>query len=195
VKQKIHQKILSPKPLSDNSLPSYFLNFLRPNAARQTKPEPSSRSVAGSGAVETVLLLVFETVSEEVTEFEEKLDLLNLDAELSEGQPEIPKNITTTHKNINNFFIVSPLSLFVFLNYILKEKFLNARIGLYILYVKNQITQYMVIISHVINGTPLDINGDINENKKGKPSQTDLPFYKLAASPYAVIYLGVCQNF
>jgi hypothetical protein len=81
---------------------------LRPNAARPTKPEPSSRSVAGSGTGEKVLLLASEVISEEVTEFEEKLDLLSVVAESSEGQPEIPKNITTTHKNINNFFIFFP---------------------------------------------------------------------------------------
>ena len=57
----------------------------------------------------------------------------------------------------------------------------------------------MVILSHLVNGMPLDINSsllpDTNENKRGKPSQTDLPFYKLAASPYAVINLGVCEKF
>jgi hypothetical protein len=42
--------------------------------------------------------------SEEVTGVEEKLDLLK-GAGSSEGQPTIPKNIITIHKNIKNFFI------------------------------------------------------------------------------------------
>jgi hypothetical protein len=83
----------------------YFLNLLRPRAARPTKPEPSSISVAGSGTGETSLPFVSDTVSGGVTDFEEKFDLLSVVAELSEGQPVIEKNIITTHNNINNFFI------------------------------------------------------------------------------------------
>jgi hypothetical protein len=85
----------------------YFLNLLRAKAARPTKPEPSSISDAGSGTGETVLSLVSGVVSE-VTVFEEKLDLPRVVEELSEGQPAIEKNIITTHKNINNFFIFIP---------------------------------------------------------------------------------------
>jgi hypothetical protein len=47
-------------------------------------------------------------VVSEVTVFEEKLDLPRVVEELSEGQPAIEKNIITTHKNINNFFIFIP---------------------------------------------------------------------------------------
>jgi hypothetical protein len=79
---------------------------LRPNPARPTKPEPSSTSVAGSGTGKTSLTVDFVTISEVVTDFEEKLDLLTVFAGSSvEGQPTIPKNIITIHKNIKNFFI------------------------------------------------------------------------------------------
>jgi hypothetical protein len=85
----------------------YCLNLLRPKAARPTKPEPSSISETGSGTGETVLSLVSEPVSE-VTVFEEKLDLPRVVEESSEGQPVIEKNIITTHKHINKFFIFIP---------------------------------------------------------------------------------------
>jgi len=82
---------------------NYFLkNFLRPNPARPTNPEPSSISVAGSGTAS-------KSPSEEVIGVEVTLDLLTVVVGSSEGQPKIPKNIITTHKNINNFFIFFPL--------------------------------------------------------------------------------------
>jgi hypothetical protein len=78
---------------------------LRPNAARPTNPEPSSISVAGSGTGETSLLFVPGTVSEVLTDVEEKLDLLTVVPGSSEGQPAIPKDTIIIQKNINNFFI------------------------------------------------------------------------------------------
>ena len=95
-------------PLSGDRFPmaNYFLNFLRPNATRPTKPEPSSISVAGSG---TALEPVSETseVATGVEVVEIELDVLAGSSD--EGQPTIPKNIITTHKNIINFFISSSL--------------------------------------------------------------------------------------
>jgi hypothetical protein len=82
---------------------TYFLNLFLPNAARPTKPEPSSISVASSGTAE--VLSPVEGPSEEVTGVEEKLDLLTVVAGSSKGQLTIPKNIITAHKNINNFII------------------------------------------------------------------------------------------
>jgi hypothetical protein len=108
-------------------------NFFLPTPARPTKPEPRSISVAGSGTGEapwpplsTVSFVVpsdsvvvtDEVVSSEsVTDTVEvepsdddpevRLVLLNeLDGSSDEGQPTIPKNIITTHKTINNFFIL-----------------------------------------------------------------------------------------
>jgi hypothetical protein len=78
---------------------------LRPSPARTTNPDPINISVAGSGTAETLLSLVTEPVSE-IADFEGEFDLLSMVAESSEGQPAIPENIITTHKNINNFFIV-----------------------------------------------------------------------------------------
>jgi len=77
----------------------YFLNILRPNSARPTKPEPSSTSAAG---VETG-----EALSPPICDFVTTLDVVALGAESSdEGRTTIPKNIITTHKNINIFFIL-----------------------------------------------------------------------------------------
>ena len=97
-------------PLSCNMwlIQYYFLNLLRPYPARPTKPVPSSISVAGSG---TGLAPGSETseVTTDVEVVDLKLDVVpGLSDEL--GQPAIPKNIITTHKTINNFFI--PLSPF-----------------------------------------------------------------------------------
>jgi hypothetical protein len=84
----------SPKPI-----PDYFLNLLRPTPARPTKPVPSSISVAGSGTGEAPSPPTFGFVT--------TLDVVALGAGSSdEGQPTIPKNIITIHKNINNFFIL-----------------------------------------------------------------------------------------
>jgi hypothetical protein len=93
-------------PLSGNSwlMTNYFLNFLRPNATRPTKPEPRSISVAGSG---TGLLLSWDPEASEVATEVEVVDLkFDVVAGSSdEGQPTSPKNITRTHKTIKNFFI------------------------------------------------------------------------------------------
>jgi len=82
-------------------MPYYFLNLLRPNTTRPTKPEPSSKSVAGSGTGEASGL-----DSEGATGVEVKLDVVPGLSDES-GQPIIPKNIITIHKNITNFFILS----------------------------------------------------------------------------------------
>jgi hypothetical protein len=85
---------------------AYFLNLLRPNPARPTKPEPSSKSVAGSGTGEGSLDV--GPVSEVETVVEVKLDLLTVLSESFEGQPVIPKSIIKTLKTINNFFTFPP---------------------------------------------------------------------------------------
>jgi len=84
---------------------NYFLNRLRPNPARPTKPEPSSISVAGSGTGLVSVSIGSETseVATGVKVVELKLDVVAGSSD--EGQPTIPKNIITIHKNINNFFI------------------------------------------------------------------------------------------
>jgi len=97
---------------------AYFLNILRPNPARPTKPEPSSISVAGSGTGEGPLEV--SSVSELTTVVELKLDLLAVLVGSSEGQPIIPNNIIHTHKTINNFFTVPPVFIKI-QNYILKS--------------------------------------------------------------------------
>jgi hypothetical protein len=77
---------------------------LRPIATRPTKPEPRSTSVPGSG---TGLAPIssetdpVEATGVEVTDL--KLDVVAGSSD--EGQPTIPKNKITIHKNINNFFI------------------------------------------------------------------------------------------
>jgi len=86
---------------------AYFLNILRPNPARPTKPEPISISVAGSGTGEGSLEV--GPVSELTTVVELKLDLLAVLFGSSEGQPIIPNNIIHTHKTINNFFTFPPI--------------------------------------------------------------------------------------
>jgi hypothetical protein len=93
-------------------MPNYFLNFLRPNATRPTKPEPRSTSVPGSGTGEPSGPLespppIWSTVPEVATDVEVvdlKLDVVAGSSD--EGQPTIPKNIITIHKTINNFFII-----------------------------------------------------------------------------------------
>jgi hypothetical protein len=87
-------------------IPYYFLNLLRPYPARPTKPEPSSKSVAGSGVARGASPA--GVPSAEATGVEVKLDVVAGSSE-DEGQPTIPKNIITTHKTINNFFIPFPL--------------------------------------------------------------------------------------
>jgi hypothetical protein len=85
----------------------YFLNLLRPYPARPTKPVPSSISVAGSGVARGASSV--EGPSEDATGVEDvevKLDVVPGSSD--EGQPTIPKNIITTHKTINNFFIFFP---------------------------------------------------------------------------------------
>jgi hypothetical protein len=88
----------------------YFLNLLRPNSARLTKPEPSSKSVAGSGIaakippsfpVETVLFVSADG-------FETKVDEIFVAGISFLGQASIPKNKIKIHKNINKFLILSP---------------------------------------------------------------------------------------
>jgi hypothetical protein len=89
---------------------TYFLNLLRPNTPRPTKPEPISKSVAGSGTwiPPTSGSETSEVAGVEVDVVEEKLDLLPVIVGSSdEGQPTIPKNIITKHKTINNFFILT----------------------------------------------------------------------------------------
>jgi hypothetical protein len=89
---------------------TYFLNLLRPNTPRPTKPEPISKSVAGSGTwiPPTSGSETSEVAGVEVDVVEEKLDLLPVIVGSSdEGQPTITKNIITKHKTINNFFILT----------------------------------------------------------------------------------------
>jgi hypothetical protein len=81
---------------------NYFLNFLRPYPARPTNPEPSSRSVAGSGVARGCSPVASEATGVEVTDL--KLDVVPGSSD-ELGQPTIPKNIITIHKTINNFFI------------------------------------------------------------------------------------------
>jgi len=83
---------------------AYFLNILRPNPARPTKPEPISMSVAGSGTG-LVSGPSAEATGAEVKLFEPSV----LAGSSDEGQPTIPKNIIITHKTINNFFTFPPL--------------------------------------------------------------------------------------
>ena len=92
-------------PLSGSSwlMTNYFLNLLRPNTAKPTKPEPSSTSVTGSGTVEG-------PVSEGIVASGVDLKLYGATGLASSpGQPTIPKNIITTHKNTKY-----PLILFSF---------------------------------------------------------------------------------
>jgi hypothetical protein len=89
---------------------TYFFNLLRPNTPRPTKPEPISKSVAGSGTwiPPTSGPETSEVAGVEVDVVEEKLDLLPVIVGSSdEGQPTITKNIITKHKTINNFFILT----------------------------------------------------------------------------------------
>jgi len=94
-------------PLSGNMwlIPYYFLNLLRPYPARPTNPEPSSKSVAGSGVARGASVPSAETTGVEVTDL--KLDVVPGSSD-ELGQPTIPKNIITIHKTINNFFISFP---------------------------------------------------------------------------------------
>jgi hypothetical protein len=91
---------------------NYFLKiFFRSTPTRPTRPEPRSKSEAGSGTKEPpgppeVSPPICSTVSKVVTYVEVKLDLLK-GAGSSEGQPTIPKNIITIHKTINKFFLLS----------------------------------------------------------------------------------------
>jgi hypothetical protein len=84
---------------------NYFLNLLRPNTPRPTKPEPSSKSVAGSGVARGAPPVEDPSaVAIDVEVVEVRLDpVAGLSDEFS-GQPAIPKNIIRTHKTINNFF-------------------------------------------------------------------------------------------
>jgi len=92
-------------PLSGNSwlMTNYFLNFLRPNATRPTKPEPSSTSVAGSGTGLPVSVPETSEVATGVEVVDLKLDVVAGSSD--EGQPTIPKNKIRTHKTIKIFFI------------------------------------------------------------------------------------------
>jgi hypothetical protein len=93
-------------------IPYYFLNLLRPYPARPTRPEPSSIRVAGSGTGLRLSAVKGPLLPLEATDVDVKPELLLLVAGLSDaGQPIIPKNIITTHKTINNFFIPFPLFL------------------------------------------------------------------------------------
>jgi hypothetical protein len=84
---------------------NYFLNLFRPNTPRPTKPDPISKSVEGSG---TALMSPpvegspGEAIGVEVVEV--KLDVVAGSSD--EGQPTIPKNIITIHKNKKNFFML-----------------------------------------------------------------------------------------
>jgi hypothetical protein len=84
---------------------NYFLNLLRPNAERPTKPVPISKSVAGSGTVEGPGSEDPPGGGEAVTGVDLKLCGATVLAS-SPGQPTIPKNIITTHKNNKNLFIL-----------------------------------------------------------------------------------------
>jgi hypothetical protein len=101
----------------------YFLNLLRPNIPRPTRPEPSSKSVAGSGTGIGPVFSV-DPVTSEVATGVEVVDLkLEVVAGSSdEGQPAIPKNIITTHKTKKNFFICFSL-------YYRKCKYNSSRFG------------------------------------------------------------------
>jgi hypothetical protein len=85
---------------------NYFLNIFRPNTPSPTKPEPISKIVAGSGIGEAPPPSVPPGAVIGVEVVEVKLDVVG--GLSDEGQPTIPKNIITTHKNINNFFILPP---------------------------------------------------------------------------------------
>jgi len=112
-------------PLSCNMwlIQYYFLNLLRPNIPRPTRPEPSSKSVAGSGTGIGPVFSV-DPVTSEVATGVEVVDLkLEVVAGSSdEGQPAIPKNIITTHKTKKNFFICFSL-------YYRKCKYNSSRFG------------------------------------------------------------------
>jgi hypothetical protein len=84
---------------------NYFLNLLRPNAARPTKPVPISKSVAGSGTGEGPVSEDPPTEGEAATGVDLKLCGAT-ELASSPGQPTIPKNIITTHKNNKNPLIL-----------------------------------------------------------------------------------------
>jgi hypothetical protein len=84
---------------------NYLLNLFRPNTPRPTKPDPISKSVAGSGTGEGLVPEDPPAEGAVATGVEVKLVLAGSS---DEGQPTIPKNIIQIHKNINNFFILSP---------------------------------------------------------------------------------------
>jgi len=84
---------------------NYLLNLFRPITERQIKPEPSSKSVAGSG-VARGWSPDSSAVATGVEAVDVKLEVVAGSSE-DEGQPTIPKNKITTHKTINNFFTLS----------------------------------------------------------------------------------------
>jgi len=87
---------------------------LRPIIPRLIRLEPSSNSVAGSGTA-AGLPSVVDLPSTEATAVEAKPELLLAGVTLSDkGQPTIPKNIITTHKTKNNFFIFSPFKYILY---------------------------------------------------------------------------------
>jgi hypothetical protein len=83
-------------------MPNYFLNLFRPKPAKPSNPEPSNKSVAGSGAG---LGSFAVSVPPVLTGAETVLDVFTGFVGSLEGQPTSPKNRITTHKTINNFLI------------------------------------------------------------------------------------------
>jgi len=89
---------------------NYFLNLLRPYPARPTKPVPSRISVAGSGTGEgfSPLPSIGPVLFVSADGFETKVDGVYVGGSSLFGQPEIPKNKITIHKDRNSFFIITP---------------------------------------------------------------------------------------